>query len=104
MIIVGVGAGYLLDLHPEQWTLLISGWAATSVYMVVGFVDDWHKVYSKEGIRQRTKFIAVLSVSVAAAILYFFLLPSGRVPYSPYIEFPIIGPCSTRECLQERFP
>src|SRR5216683_6346278 len=104
MIIVGVGAGYLLDLHPEQWTLLIIGLAATSGYMVVGFVDDWHKVYSKEGIRQRTKFIAVLSVSVAAAILYFFLLPSGRVPYSPYIEFPIIGPLLNQGMLAGKIP
>src|SRR5229473_820443 len=104
MIIVGVGAGYLLDLHPEQWTLLIIGLAATSGYMVVGFVDDWHKVYSKEGIRQRTKFIAVLSVSVVAAILYFFLLPSGRVPYSPYIEFPIIGPLLNQGMLAGKIP
>src|SRR5260370_8188344 len=104
MIIVGVGAGYLLDLHPEQWTLLIIGLAATSGYMVVGFVDDWHKVYSKEGIRQRTKFIAVLSVSVAAALLYFFPLPIGRWPYSPYLEFPIIGPLSNQGILSVKIP
>ena len=104
MIIVGVGAGRLLDLRPEQWTLLIIGLAATSGYMVVGFVDDWHKVYSKEGIRQRTKFIAVLCISVAAAILYFFLLPSGRVPYSPYIEFPLIGPLLNQGMLAGKFP
>src|SRR5215472_8208170 len=104
MIIIGVGAGFLLDMRPEQWKLLIIGLVATSGYMVVGFVDDWHKVYSKEGIRQRTKFIAVLSVSVAAAILYFFLLPSGRVPYSPYIEFPIIGPLLNQGMLAGRIP
>ncbi len=104
MIIIGVGAGFLLDLHSEQWKLLIIGLVATSGYMVVGFVDDWHKVYSKEGIRQRTKFIAVLSVSVAAALLYFFLLPSGRVPYSPYTEFPIIGPLLNQGVLAGKIP
>src|SRR5205085_9519886 len=30
--------------------------------------------------------------STVAAILYFFLLDSGKQPYSPYIDLPIIGP------------
>src|SRR5215467_9769270 len=90
IILTGVGAGILFSFTREQWTLLIIGLTATVGYMVVGFVDDWHKVYSKEGLRQRDKFFAVLSVSVVAAILYFFLLSRGRVPYTPYTEFPLI--------------
>jgi UDP-N-acetylmuramyl pentapeptide phosphotransferase/UDP-N-acetylglucosamine-1-phosphate transferase len=92
LIVIAVGAGFLFDFSPGQWTLLLIGLGATSGYMVVGFIDDWHKVYSKEGISQRAKFTGVLAVSIAAGILYFFLLPSGREPYSPYTEIPIIGP------------
>jgi len=92
IIIIAIGAGYLFKFQPGQWTLLIIALGATSGYMVVGFIDDWHKVYSKEGISQRAKFASVLAVSVAAALLYFFLIPSGREPYSPYTEIPIIGP------------
>ena len=90
IMLTGIGACILFSFTRDQWTLLIIGLVATCGYMVVGFIDDWHKVYSKEGLRQRTKFFAVLSVSVVAAILYFFLLSRGRVPYSPYTELPII--------------
>src|SRR5579864_2030378 len=90
IILTAVGAGMLFSFTSDQWTLLIIGLAATFGYMIVGFVDDWHKVYSKEGLRQRDKFFAVLSVSVVAAILYFFLLSRGRVPYIPYTELPLI--------------
>jgi UDP-N-acetylmuramyl pentapeptide phosphotransferase/UDP-N-acetylglucosamine-1-phosphate transferase len=90
IILTAVGAGMLFSFSYDQWTLLIIGLAATFGYMVVGFVDDWHKVFSKEGLRQRDKFIAVFSVSVIAAILYFFLLARGRVPYTPYTEIPLI--------------
>ena len=88
--LTGIGAGILFSFSRQQWILLLIGLGATFGYMVVGFIDDWHKVYSKEGLRQRSKFIAVLSVSVAAALLYFFLLARGRVPYTPYTELPII--------------
>ena len=91
IILTGIGACILFSFNRDQWTLLIIGLVATFGYMVVGFIDDWHKVYSKEGLRQRTKFFYVLSVSVVAAILYFFLLSRGRVAYSPYTELPIIN-------------
>ena len=57
--------------------------------MVVGFIDDWHKVHSNEGLSERAKFSGVLFVSMAAAFLYFWLLPAGKEPGLPYSD--IIG-------------
>lgn len=91
LILTGIVAGYLLHLNMDQWKLLLIGLGATAGYMLIGFVDDWHKVYSKEGIRERNKFISVMAVSMGAAFLYFWLLPSGKEPYSPYAQLPIIG-------------
>ena len=88
----GIAAGFLFNFSHEQWTLLLIALGATLGYMTIGFVDDWHKVYSKEGLRERSKFFAVLSVSIAAALFYFFLLPNGRISYSPYIDIPFLGP------------
>src|SRR5947209_20529802 len=51
----GIGAGFLFKLSAEQWTLLLIGLGATFGYMVVGFVDDWHKVHANEGISERAK-------------------------------------------------
>ena len=90
--ITGIAAGFVLNFSQEQWTLLLIGLGATLGYMTIGLVDDWHKVYSKEGLRERSKFFAVLSVSVSAAVLYFFLSPNGRISYSPYIDIPFLGP------------
>ena len=92
ILITGLAAGYLLRFSQAQWTLLLLGLGATLGYMIIGFVDDWHKVHSKEGLRERSKFFAVLFVSVSAALLYFFLLPNGRISYSPYIDIPFLGP------------
>lgn len=89
---IGIGAGCIFKFSSYQWTLLIIGLGATFCFMALGFIDDWHKVFSKEGLSQRTKFIGVFFVSAAVAIFYFFLLSSGRLPYSPYIDLPIIGP------------
>ncbi len=89
--VVGIGAGYVLHFSTDQWTLLLIGLAATAAFMLLGFIDDWNKVFSKEGLSQRAKFTGVLVISMAAAVFYFFLLPSGRQSYSPYIDFPIIG-------------
>ncbi len=90
IVVTGIGAGFLFNLSPDQWKLLLLGLGATVGYMVVGFIDDWHKVHSNEGISERTKFGGVLFVSMAAAFLYFWLLPHGREPYSPYTD--ITGP------------
>ncbi|GAC1393124.1 MAG: hypothetical protein NVSMB38_19720 [Ktedonobacteraceae bacterium] len=91
MVCVGIGAGYLLNFKQDQWTLLFIGLGATVGFMVVGFVDDWNKVYSQEGLSERTKFAGVFLVSITAAALYFFSLPGGRESYSPYTDLPILG-------------
>jgi len=70
ILVSGIVAGFLLHFSHEQWTLLLIALGATLGYMTVGFVDDWHKVFSKEGLRERSKFFAVLTVSVSAAVLY----------------------------------
>jgi UDP-N-acetylmuramyl pentapeptide phosphotransferase/UDP-N-acetylglucosamine-1-phosphate transferase len=90
IVVTGIGAGFLFKLSPDQWKLLLLGLGATVGYMVVGFIDDWHKVHSNEGLSERAKFGGVLFISMAAAFLYFWLLPNGREPYSPYTD--IIGP------------
>src|SRR5437764_5747346 len=90
MVITGIWAGYLFHLQSDQWRLLLIGLGATIGYMVVGFIDDWHKVHSNEGLSERAKFCGVLFVSMAAAFLYFWLLPNGKQPYSPYTD--ITGP------------
>ncbi len=82
----GVAAGYVFHFTFEQWKLLLIGLGATSGYMVVGLVDDWHKVYSQEGLSERAKFAGVFLVSIAAAACYYFLLPAGKQPYSPYSD------------------
>ncbi len=91
MVFAGIGAGYLLDFKQDQWTLLFIGLGATVGFMIVGFIDDWNKVYSKEGLSERSKFAGVFLVSVAAAALYFFLLPGGKESYSPYKDLPLLG-------------
>jgi UDP-N-acetylmuramyl pentapeptide phosphotransferase/UDP-N-acetylglucosamine-1-phosphate transferase len=89
--IVGIGAGFVLHFSTDQWILLLIALAATFGFMLLGFVDDWHKYHSKEGISQRAKFAGVLTISVVAALCYFFLLPAGRQPYGLYMDFPILG-------------
>ncbi len=93
LALVGTGilAGYLLDFTSEQWRLLLIALGATVGYMIVGFIDDWHKFHSNEGISERAKFIGVFLVSIAAALFYFFLLPGGRESYSPYKDLPFIN-------------
>jgi UDP-N-acetylmuramyl pentapeptide phosphotransferase/UDP-N-acetylglucosamine-1-phosphate transferase len=90
IVITGIGAGFLFNFHADQWRLLLIGLGATVGYMIVGFIDDWHKVHSNEGLSERAKFLGVLFVSMAAAFCYFWLLPKGQEPYSPYKD--ITGP------------
>jgi UDP-N-acetylmuramyl pentapeptide phosphotransferase/UDP-N-acetylglucosamine-1-phosphate transferase len=89
IVITGIWAGYLFHLGADQWKLLLIGLGATVGFMLVGFIDDWHKVHSNEGLSERAKLCSVLSVSMAAAFFYFVLLPAGREAYSPYSD--IIG-------------
>src|SRR6266487_5311782 len=91
IVCTGVGAGYFLKFHYNQWIVLLISLGAVCGYMFIGFLDDWHKVYRNEGIRERTKFAGVFLVSVIAALCYFFLLPAGREAYGPYKDLPLIG-------------
>src|SRR5438046_1435075 len=91
LALTGVAARFILDFHQDQWTLLLIGLGATCAYMLVGFVDDWFKVFSKEGLSEKAKFCGLLLVSIVAALLYFFLLDSGKQPYTPYFDLPLIG-------------
>ncbi len=93
IVVTGIGAGFIFKLSAVQWHLLLIGLGATSGYMLVGFIDDWHKVFSNEGLSQRTKFCSVLFVSMAAAFLYYWFFPTGKEPYSPYTD--ITGPLFT---------
>lgn len=88
---VGIAAGYFFNFTRDQWTLLLIGLGATFAYGIIGFIDDWNKVYSNEGLSERAKFTGVFLVSVTAAALYFFLLPSGRESYSPYTDIPFLN-------------
>jgi UDP-N-acetylmuramyl pentapeptide phosphotransferase/UDP-N-acetylglucosamine-1-phosphate transferase len=90
IVIVGIWAGYLFHLQTDQWKLLLIGLGATVGYMLIGFIDDWHKVHSNEGLSERAKLCSVLIVSMAAAFFYYVLLQAGRDPYSPYSD--IMGP------------
>jgi UDP-N-acetylmuramyl pentapeptide phosphotransferase/UDP-N-acetylglucosamine-1-phosphate transferase len=91
MLGTGLAAGYFLSFSKEQWTLLLIALGATLGYAIIGFVDDWNKVYSNEGLSERTKFSGVFLVSIAAAACYFFLLPSGQEAYSPYTDIPFLN-------------
>jgi phospho-N-acetylmuramoyl-pentapeptide-transferase len=86
IVVTGIWAGNLLHLQNDQWRLLLIALGATVGFMVVGFIDDWHKVHSNEGLSERAKFSGVLFVSMAAAFLYYWLLPAGKEPYSPYTD------------------
>jgi UDP-N-acetylmuramyl pentapeptide phosphotransferase/UDP-N-acetylglucosamine-1-phosphate transferase len=94
IIAVGIGAGFLFNFNPAQWTLLIIGLSATLGFMIVGLVDDWYKVHKNEGIAERTKAGGVILVSMAAAFFYYWLTAQGRQPYSPYSD--ILGPLFNR--------
>src|SRR5260370_25131261 len=72
IVITGICAGYLFHFHADQWRLLLIGLGATVGYMIVGFIDDCHKVHSNEGLSERAKFLGVLFVSMAAASFYFW--------------------------------
>src|SRR5579884_4467437 len=50
ILATGIAAGYILKFSNSQWTLLLIGLGATLGYMIVGFIDDWHKVHSNEGL------------------------------------------------------
>ncbi len=92
IVIAGMLAAYLLEFNAYQLTLLFLGLGAGVGYTLIGFVDDWNKVYINKGIAERTKFTGVLLVGMITAALYFFLLPSsGQEPYSFWKDLPILN-------------
>ena len=107
IICTGIAAGYLLQFTEFQWTLLLIGLGSTVGYTLVGFIDDWKKVYSNEGLSEKAKFSGVFLVSLTTAALYFFLLPSrGQEPYSPWADLPLlnsvfcaVNPATQAHCL-----
>src|SRR5579859_296529 len=91
IVSAGLGAGYFFSFKPEQWTLLLIGLAATSGYALVGFIDDWRKVYKNEGLSELFKGGGVFFVSTVAAALYFFLLPRyGQEAYGFWADLPLL--------------
>src|SRR5256885_5689240 len=52
----GIGAAYFLHFSQDQWTLLLIALGATLGYTLVGFIDDWGKVYRNSGLSELTKF------------------------------------------------
>ncbi len=88
----GIGSGYLLNFSRDQWILLLIALGTTLGYALVGFIDDWRKVYSKKGISEIAKFSGVFLIGAMAAALYFFLLPqNGQVSYSFWKDLPILS-------------
>ncbi len=82
----GISSGFLFNFTSDQWHLMLIGLGALTGYMLVGLTDDWNKVHSNEGISERAKFIGVLTISVGAAVCYYFLFKTAREPYSPYSD------------------
>ncbi len=92
MLAVGIGAGYFFHFQHDQWILLLISLGATTCYALVGFIDDWRKVYSKEGLSEIAKFSGVFLTGAIAAALYFFFLPkSGQMSYSFWKDLPILN-------------
>ncbi len=92
ILAVGISAGYVLNFSQDQWTLLLIGLGATVGYALIGFIDDWNKVYSKEGLSEFKKFTGVFTVGCLAAVAYFFLIPaSGQQSYGIYKDLPILN-------------
>ncbi|GCE30691.1 hypothetical protein KDA_61750 [Dictyobacter alpinus] len=91
IIITGISAGYILNLDQNQWNLLFIALGATAGYAVVGFLDDWRKVYRNKGLSEFTKFSGVFLVSVVAAVCYFFFFSAGPESYSLWKDLPLLG-------------
>ncbi|GLV56638.1 hypothetical protein KDH_34770 [Dictyobacter sp. S3.2.2.5] len=89
---IGIASGYLLNFERDQWILLFISLGAMLGYALVGFIDDWRKVYRSEGLSEIAKFSGVFLVGAGAAALYFYLLPqSGQISYSLWKDLPILN-------------
>ena len=91
MIATGIAAAYFLHFSRDQWLLLLIALGATLGYALVGFIDDWNKVFGNEGLSERVKFSGVFFIGALAAILYFSLLPErGQALYGVYKGLPFV--------------
>ena len=92
IVMIGIGVAYFLQFSQDQWILLLIALGATLGYTLVGFIDDWGKVYRNSGLSEHAKFTAVFLVGCTAAVLYFFLLPNiGQESYSIWKDLPILN-------------
>jgi UDP-N-acetylmuramyl pentapeptide phosphotransferase/UDP-N-acetylglucosamine-1-phosphate transferase len=92
IVAIGLAAGFLLNFDHDQWAFLLIGLGASIGYATVGFLDDWKKVYSNEGLSEFKKFTGVFLVGCIAAALYFFLLPKlGQESYAFYKDLPLLN-------------
>ncbi|GER90903.1 hypothetical protein KDW_50650 [Dictyobacter vulcani] len=91
IIITGICAGYFLHLDQNQWNLLLIALGATAGYAIIGFLDDWRKVYRNKGLSEAAKFSGVFLVSVVAAVCYFFFFSAGQESYSIWKDLPLLG-------------
>jgi UDP-N-acetylmuramyl pentapeptide phosphotransferase/UDP-N-acetylglucosamine-1-phosphate transferase len=91
MLVTGGATGWLMHFSLDQWILLgIMGAGLVGLWLV-GFIDDWRKVYSGSGMREITKFLGVAIVSVGVAIALERLVEDASIPYSPYLDIPGLG-------------
>lgn len=91
MLIAGAATGWLMNFSDAQWILLGILGAGLVGFWLVGFIDDWKKVHSGNGIREITKLIGVVIVSTAVAIALLEFVDKSHTAYSPYIDIPVIG-------------
>jgi UDP-N-acetylmuramyl pentapeptide phosphotransferase/UDP-N-acetylglucosamine-1-phosphate transferase len=91
ILVTGIVAGLLLPFNRDQWIMMLISMGATLGCTIVGFIDDWRKVHSKQGISEIAKFSGLFLVSIAAAVCYFFLLPGGQESYSFWKDLPILS-------------
>ncbi len=96
MAIAAIGAsvitGWLLNISPDQWMLLIILLAGLAGFTLVGFIDDLQKFRRGSGISELQKFAGVLLVSLLVGAALNRLIPSAKHAYSPYSEVPLLGP------------
>jgi UDP-N-acetylmuramyl pentapeptide phosphotransferase/UDP-N-acetylglucosamine-1-phosphate transferase len=91
IVATAVGTGVWLAFTSDQWLLLGLFLASLVGFGIIGFLDDWHKVYHGQGISERAKLAGVVLVSLLAAIALNRLIPSARFAYSPYADIPVLG-------------
>lgn len=91
ILIGGAVTGWLMGFDMQQWVLLGILGAGLCGFWLVGFIDDWKKVHSGNGIREITKFIGVAIVAVGVALAFLHFIGSAAMAYAPYYDVPGLG-------------